>query len=492
VAYNQEGNNVIYTSATQHACNIESGVVSAEELTKSYLARINQLNPTINAIVAQDQEHSLLRAMELDQLALSGRSLGPLHGVPVTVKECFNVKGFKTTVNYPPLKNYRPSEDSILVSRLKDAGAILLGKTNVPTLLADSQTFGPLFPTANNPYDLTRSTGGSTGGGAAAVATGMTTFEIGSDIAGSIRNPAHYCGLFGLKPTQNGHPADGHVPPLPDRNVGYLDMNSTGPLARTMDDIELAYNVCYAPRWDYLRYLPIDREFPEHKKLSDFRIGWFDEILGIQCSTDTKKALEGMVSSLESAGAQVEKIKIDQQLLERILKLWAKIFGFVIGQDFSWPMRQLLKLKFQRDLSGSKLEAKRELHQGLSLNFKQFSSAQLEQQELTAELTKLFEAHDFLLSPTSAGPAFEHNQKHKPIPIDGDTLHYSDYCFSFVMPYNVTRLPVLTVPTGLNDDGLPIGLSFAGPHFSEKQLIRFGKLLESAGYRFQAPPEISL
>jgi len=259
-----------------------------------------------------------------------------------------------------------------------------------------------------------------------------------------------------------------------------------------MADIELAYNICYAPRWDYLRYLPIDRKLPEHKSLSDYRIGWFDEILGVHCSADTKKSLETMVETLEKSGAKVERVKLDRQLLDRILKLWAKIFGFIIGQDFSWPMRQLLKLKFQRDLRGSKIEARQALHQGLSLNFNQFSSAQLEQQELTAEFTKLFEDYDFLLSPTSAGPAFEHNPKHKPIPIDGDTLHYSDYCFSFVMPYNVTRLPVLTVPAGSNDEGLPIGLSFAGPHYSEKQLIRFGKLLEAAGYRFKAPSQFCI
>ena len=317
----------------------------------------------------------------------------------------------------------------------------------------------------------------------------MTTFEIGSDIGGSIRNPSHYCGLFGLKPTQNGHVQDGHVPPLPGTGNGFLDMNSTGPLARSMRDIELAYRIVYAPRWDYQRYLPVNTQWAQHSSLAGYRIGWYDQIHGIQCDSATRSAMEKMRQALENKGAKVEQIRIDPALSDRMYKTWVKMFGFVVGQDFKWPMRQALKLKFAHDIKGSRLNVKKELRQGLGLSFKQFSNAVREQQEVIAEFSAYFNHYDFLLSPTSVGPAFKHNPKHHAIETDGEHMHYTDYAFAFVMPYNVMRHPVLTVPVTQNKEGLPIGLSFIGPHHTEQQLIHFGHLLEAEGFEFR-PPEL--
>ena len=206
---------MIYKGASEHAQAIRNGACKITDLLEVYGNQIKKHNDKINAIVIDNIEAARESARLLENQLQEGKELGPLYGVPVTVKEAFNMKGLKTTVNYPRLKDYVPQEDSIFVKRLYEAGAIILGKTNVPMLLSDSQTFGPLYPTCNNPYDITRTPGGSTGGGAAAVAAGMTTFELGSDIGGSIRNPSHYCGLFGLKPTQNAHHQDGHIPPLP-------------------------------------------------------------------------------------------------------------------------------------------------------------------------------------------------------------------------------------------------------------------------------------
>ncbi len=481
---------MIYRHAAELADLIKVGELSSRDLTEAYLNRIDALNPRLHAIVADNREWVREQARQRDEIQAQSHELPPLHGVPVTVKESFNIKGLRTTVNYAPLKDYMPDEDSVIVTRLKQAGAVILGKTNVPMLLADSQTFGPLFPTCNNPYDPSRIPGGSTGGGACAVASGMTTFEIGSDIGGSIRNPAHYCGLFGLKPTQNGHAQDGHIPPLPGTGNGFLDMNSTGPLARSMRDIELAYRIVYAPRWDYQRYLPVHTQHAHHSSLAGYRIGWYDEIHGIQCDSATRQAMEKMRAALEKKGAKVEPMRIDPQLSDRMFKTWVKIFGFVVGQDFKWPMRQALKLKFAHDIKGSRLDVKKELKQGLGLKFKHYSRAVKEQQELIAEFSRYFDHYDFLLSPTSVGPAFKHNPKHRPINTDGETMHYTDYAFAFVMPYNVMRNPVLTVPTDQNKDGLPIGLSFIGPHHTEQALIHFGHLLEAEGFAFKAP-EIS-
>lgn len=480
---------MIYHGAQQHAQHIARKDYSAQDITQAYYQQISRHNKQLHAIVIDNSEAAIRQAQALDQQLANGLSCGPLHGVPVTVKESFNLAGSKTTVNYPPLKNNVAQQDSILVQRLKEAGAIILGKTNIPLLLADVQTFGPLYPTCNNPWDLTRTPGGSTGGGAAAVAAGMSSFELGSDIGGSIRNPSNFCGLFGLKPTQNSHGQDGHVPPLPKRPRGFAAMASTGPLARTMDDIALAYAVCYQPRWDYQRYLPVNVQRPMHHSLADYRVGYFDEQLGMGCSADTQHALSTMVSNLQAAGATVEKIQPDPQLMSRILENWVRLFGFVAGQDVNWVMRQGMRWMFGKDIKGSRINAKRALKQGLSLNFQAFTSALYEQQACIAEFSRYFDDYDVILSPTSAGPAFKHNHKHAPIDLDGEAVHYVDYAFLFVMPYNLMGNPVLTVPTGPGKTtGLPIGLSFAAPLHADDALIHFGKLIEASGYRFQAPP----
>ena len=478
---------MIYSSAHEHAQKLAKGEYSSQELTKAYYSRIQKLNPDINALVYLNEQRAIETAKELDQQRTRIENPGPLFGVPVTIKECFKMQGTPTTLNFPPLKNYVADENSIIVKRLQEAGAIILGKTNVPTLLTDAQTFGPLYPTCNNPFDRTRIPGGSTGGGAAAVASGMTTFEIGSDIGGSIRNPSHFCGLFGLKPTHNGHAQDGHIPPFPGHQVGFSAMNCTGPLARSMDDIELSYRICYAPRWDYLRNLPVNVTRPNHESLAGYKFACFDSLLGLQAGSDVRNAIDQFARRIEAEGGQVERIKLDDQLVTRILQNWARLFGFVIGQENSWPKRQIMKFLFGKDLKDSRIPAKKALAEGLSLNFKQFTYALYEQQETIAEFSKHYENFDFLVSPTSVGPAFKHNPKHEHIPLDGELIPYPDYCFMFVMLFNQLQNPVLTFPTGLNPEGLPIGLSVSAPHHAEQQLIHLGKLLERAGYRFQAP-----
>jgi amidase len=186
-----------FASASEHATSIREKRTSCQQLAELYINRIHQYNPALHALVISTEAEALRTARERDADLKHGIVRGPLHGVPVTVKEAFNLAGFRTTVNFPPLKNNIAATDALIVKRLKAAGASILGKTNIPTMLSDCQSFGPLYPTANNPYDVTRTPGGSTGGGAAAVAAGLTTIEIGSDIGGSIRLPAHFCACSG-------------------------------------------------------------------------------------------------------------------------------------------------------------------------------------------------------------------------------------------------------------------------------------------------------
>lgn len=458
-----------------------------KETLNDVFGRIEQDNAKLNAIVHVFEDAASERAKLLIEKCDQYKDK-PLYGVPVTIKESFAYKSSPTTINFPSLKNNKPEESSVLAERLEEAGAIIVGKTNVPTMLADCQTFGPLYPTANNPYDITRTPGGSTGGGAASLAAEFSFAEIGSDIGGSIRNPSNFCGLYGLKPTQNGHIHDGHVPPLPGKDLGFTALNSTGPLARSVSDLKAIYDVCYQPMPQYQQYMRVETDTPKHQELGKYKVAYFDSLVGMGCSRATKEGLARIIKALEDQGASVEKISIDDALAQRILQCWVKLFGFVAGQDFSWPIRKVMQLKFNSDLKGSNIEASKQLGEGLSLDFKEYSKALLEQKECTAEFFEYFENYDFILSPTTIGPAFEHNHRHKPITIDGQSYAYSDYCFGYVLPYNLMGNPVLCVPSGLDEVlKLPVGISVAAKHHSEQQLLHFGSLLEAQGFAFQAP-----
>ncbi|RUO23267.1 hypothetical protein CWE08_01030 [Aliidiomarina iranensis] len=481
-----------FLTANEVARLIQHGELTSAEATEFHLSRIKTLNPSLNAFVYENSTATRAAARNRDLAQINNEPLGLLHGVPISIKECFLWANTPTTLNFPPKRAYQANETSILVKRLLDAGAVILGKTNVPTLLADAQTFGPLYPTANNPFNLDYTPGGSTGGGAAAVAAGLSCFELGSDIGGSIRNPASFCGLFGLKPTENGYASDGHVPPYPEKNIGISVMNHTGPLARSVADLQLAYNVLYQADWQRLRYLPIDTQ-PSvinpsaEKPLTGCTIGYFDTLMGLQAGSDVQRAMVAMRNKVEAAGAKTVRITIDNDLAERMIKVWATLFGFMLGLNLAWPVRKIFHWKFNPALKASRLPASEELKRGLSLDAQAFSSALAAREQLIAEVNELFSQCDSVLSPTALGPAFPHNHKHHKIMLDGEAIPYLDYCFPFVAFYNLTGHPVLTVPAGLNANGLPVGLSLSAPHHHEQHLFALGAVLEQLGYRFQAP-----
>ncbi|RUO76354.1 amidase [Pseudidiomarina taiwanensis] len=471
-----------YLSARQIANDIASGKLDSAAITAHYLAQIERFNPQLNAFVDVYAERATAAAAAHDRIRdRDPDQCGPLHGVPISIKECFLLAGTGTTLNYPPLKQFKAEQTSLLVKRLLDAGAIILGKTNVPTLLSDAQTFGPIYPRCNNPHDLSRTPGGSTGGGAAALAADMCALELGSDIGGSIRNPSNFCGLFGLKPTENGHPLDGHVPPMPNSQLGFSAMNSTGPLARTATDLKLAYEVLYQPDYQHRLYLPQATQKAVPNTLQEMHFGVLESLYGLQPGTEVQAAMTQMKAGLEAAGAKVTPIQIDPQLTERLLLLWVKLFGFVMGQNLSWFIRKVFYMSFRQALSDSSLNARKAFKTGLSLDFVEFSRCLAERDEMIAEINQLYAPFDAVLSPTSLGPAFEHNPKHGKILLDGEQVPYVDYCFLFVALYNLTGQPVLSVPTGPQQSGLPIGLSFATEHHNEALLLKLGELLEQQG-----------
>src|SRR5256712_10993731 len=237
---------IVFCSTTQVAAAIRAGGVSATEVLEAHLAQIATHNPVLNAVVTMDAEQAHKRAREADKALARGEVWGPLHGVPFTLKDAHATAGMRTTTGFPPLANYVPQEDSTVTARLKAAGGILIGKTNVPVMLADYQSNNPIFGRTKNPWNIERTPGGSSGGAAAALASGMTPFEIGTDLAGSIRIPTHFCGLFGLKPTEQRVPLTGLIPGLPTPRSVRI-MSCIGPMARTVEDLALLYAIIAGP-----------------------------------------------------------------------------------------------------------------------------------------------------------------------------------------------------------------------------------------------------
>ena len=478
--------NSAFASAHEHAVAIREKRVSCRELAELYIERIHRHNPALHAIVIGNEDDAMRTARERDDDLTNNVVRGPLHGVPVTVKESFNLAGLRTTVNFPQLKDNLAASDALIVTRLKEAGATILGKTNIPTMLSDFQSFGPLYPTANNPFDVTRTPGGSTGGGAAAVAAGLTTLEIGSDIGGSIRLPAHFCGVFGLKPTENAamH-GGGHVPPLPDDRGGFGAMASMGPLARTVSDIELAWRIINQPEWKYFFHLP---EKPRVKTtLLNYRIAWFDDVGPVGCGDETKQVLGAFLRTLEAGGVRCDKKPFNNEWLNEACAVWGLLFGAIVGQDAPWIVRQLMKRQFTAIAKGSGIDLMGHVKAGLNLRFKEFSRALRRRVDLVRDLQRRFAEYDFIVSPVAAGPAFLHNQKHRPIDLEGRTLGYLDYAMPFVTIYNACGNPALVVPAGKTANGLPIGVQVAAPHYAEAELIHFGKLIEQLGLTCPKP-----
>jgi amidase len=474
-----------FASASEHAVSVRQKEVSSSELTALYYERIRKYNTRLNAIVCSNETDALRTARERDHDLTSGIVRGPLHGVPVTVKESFDLAGSRTTVNFSQLKANIAGADALAVRRLKDAGAIILGKTNVPMMLADYQTFGPLYPTANNPHDPSRTPGGSTGGGAAAVAAGLTALEIGSDLAGSIRLPAHFCGVFGLKPSENTMHAEGHVPPLPGSRGGFAAMVSIGPLARTMADIELAWNVINQPAWRYPFHVPAR---PRQKTaLRDYKIGWFDDVGPVACGDDTKKVLGEFLQLIEGEGVVCEKSPFDVHWLNEAYAVWGLLFGAMAAQDTSWIVRRVMNFQFRRMQRGSALNVFSSLKAGLEITFKEFSRALKRRQDLVRDLQARFDVYDFIVSPVAAGPAFAHNPGRRPISLDGRERAYIDYAMPFTIIYNACGNPALVVPAGRSAEGLPIGIQIAAAHYAEAELIQFGNMIERLGVRSVAP-----
>src|SRR5580698_902342 len=461
-------------SAVSMAEQIRRKKLSPVELVEAHLARIEKLNPKLNAFVQVDAEGARRQARAAED-AVSHEKLGPLHGVPISIKSSIEVKGMRCEAGSKLRTGLIAKKDSPLVSRLRDAGAIILGTTNTPELLMAWETGNLLYGHTSNPWDLSRTPGGSSGGEAAAIASGCSAGGVGSDGGGSIRVPAHFSGICGLKPTPGRIPATGHFP----TSVGpFTLLGVVGPMARTIADLKALFEAMQGPDDGDPSAAPVPVRWPNKEDLKALRIGYFEDDGRTPVTPETRAAIRTAVEGLKRAGFKVEPFRPEG--LELARQLWWQFFG-VAGGMLLGPV-----------LKGREAE--------LSPILKEFSTWVAAEPTHTAQTLldtwiqrdlvrmKVFEQmqdYPILLCPVAAIPAFRHGERSWKI--DGKTVQYLD-AWSYAEWFNLLGTPAVAVPVGESQEGLPIGVQISARPWQEELVLEVAAAVEQACGHGRRPP----
>src|SRR3989440_5301439 len=452
---------IVFSNTTQLAAAIRAGDVSATGLLEAHLAQIATHNPALNAVVTMDAEQAHKRAREADEALARGEIWGPLHGVPFTLKDAHATAGMRTTTGFPPL-DHVPHEDSTVPARLKAAGGILIGKTNVAMMLADYQSTNPIFGRTTNPWNSERTPGGSSGGAAAALAAGMTPFEIGTDLSASIRIPAHFCGLFGLKPTEQRVPLTGLIPGLPPPRPIRI-MSCIGPMARTVEDLALLYSIIAGPDGRDTEVQPVPVDDVPTLALKQLRIAFAPTFPGFPVAAEMREAVKALAQQLHPSCAAVEEATLPALDFNQELVSAGALIGMMTGafqpeeQERPTTLAQYLEALHRRDQS--------------MLAWEQF-----------------FEKWDVLLCPPSMVTAFPHCETGSPLQVDGQQVVYWMVSAHGTL-FNYTGHPAVVLPYKLDRDGLPIGVQLVGKRWDEARLLAMAKALSEVTGAFQRPPD---
>jgi len=464
--------------------------VSSRELVDSAISRIEALDPKINAVVVREFDRARIAADAADA-ALARGEQRPLLGLPMTVKEQFNVAGLPTTWGDPKFKDWRPDADALAVERLKAAGAIIIGKTNVPLRLSDWQSYNEVYGTTNNPWDLTRTPGGSSGGAAAALAAGFVPLEFGSDIGGSLRAPAHYCGVFSHKPSLDLVPQRGSGPPQTPAVSVRGDLAVIGPMARSAADLALELEVLAGPDElmegvGYKLALPPSR----HEKLIDFRVLVIDTHPLCPTADSIKSALNGLADRLAKLGCQVLRESPKLPDLARTSRTYGELLAAVYSLDLSPDDRARIDAA-AKALSPEDQSLAAYRLRGISANHSEWIRASRVRAILRGQWFNLFQEVDIVLCPPMPSLAFPHDhtpQRSRQLDIDGTKIPYGDQ-MAWAGIATLNRLPATTMPNGRSESGLPIGVQIIGGYLEDRSTIAFAGLIEREFGGF-TPPSI--
>lgn len=477
----------IFKSAEELTSMIRNHEATSVDIVKEFIAHIKNNNYKYNAIVWLREKEALEEAQKADEAVAKGGKLPALLGVPVTVKEEYWVKGLPVTLNAEMYKHFIAPRDGALVKQLKNSGAIIIGKTNVPTLLMDFQVQGEIYPVASNPYDTTRTPGGSSGGAAAALAAGFTTIELGSDLGGSIRLPSSFCGLYGLKTTfRSLNVTEGDGPDTSSKKKRFA-LNVAGPMARTVEDLESAWLVLRDAQPDTSVQQPIIWKEPSGRMLNQFRLAWVDEWnrenTSVKTGNSVKEKLSLLIDSLKQHGVLTNNTAPDTY--DEMMRSYFNCLGLLAGEGLSPEARKSVNesMKPWDDGSGTLTpfyETMSNPDEAAWMKWQEDNS------KLKTKWASFFKQYDFLICPITYGPAFKKCAKGTPIKVDGTTVSYFNYA-PYTTIINPTESPSLTIPLGLTEEGLPVAVQIIGPPFSEPELLYFAKLIKPLTAGFVRP-----
>ncbi len=460
------------------------GAIGCAELLEHYLARVARLDARLNAVVVTDLPRARARAKHLDSLPRD--AAGPLFGVPMTVKESFDVKDLPTTRGHADQRDHRAPADALLVARLEQAGAVVFGKTNVPVDLGDWQSYNALYGTTSNPWNLAHTPGGSSGGSAAALAAGLGGLELGSDIGGSIRVPAHFCGLFGHKSTWGLLPATGFAP----SDAGAMvDIAVSGPLARSARDLALALDVLAGPD-PAETGLTLNLPAPRATRLDALRVAVWAEQPGHATEAETVALLGALADRLEAEGARVSRTARPEFDADDAFQL----YGTLLGATFAArrPEAALIAMQAAKaQLRPDDRSADAAITRAADLSFREWYALNQRRHAIRRAWSAFFRDWDVLLCPAFGTAALPHMQDgqtwERQVGVDGRSVPYNDLLFWAGLTCGY-HLPASVAPLGLSRAGLPIGVQIAGPIYGDRTTIAVAGLLEAAWRGFTPPP----
>jgi Asp-tRNA(Asn)/Glu-tRNA(Gln) amidotransferase A subunit family amidase len=464
-----------FLPAVSMAEQIRRKAISPVELVEAHLSRIEKLNPRLNAFIQLDAENARHQARAAEAAVARHQVLGPLHGVPISVKSSIDVAGMCCETGSKLRAGHVAAEDAPLVARLRKAGAIVLGVTNAPELLMAWETDNLLYGRTNNPWDLSRTPGGSSGGEAAAIAAGCSAAGVGSDGGGSIRVPAHFSGICGLKPTPGRVPASGHFP----ESVGpFTLIGVVGPMARSVADLKVLFEVMQGFDDADPSAAPVPVRWPVDEDLKKLRIGCFEDDGRTPVTEETRAAVKNAAAALRRAGFLVEAFRPEG--LEEVRQLWWKFFGVAGGM-----MLETMTKGREADLSPTLRQfrlwvASEPAHTGESL-----LDTWVRRDIVRGRILKQMREYPILLCPVAAVPAFHHGERSWKV--DGKIVKYLD-AWSYTEWFNLLGTPAVVVPVGQSAEGLPIGVQIAGRPWEEESVLQVAAALEAQCSAWRRPP----
>ncbi|HVY90409.1 MAG TPA: amidase family protein [Hyphomonadaceae bacterium] len=476
----------IFESARELTAKLARGELSAADLLEAQIARHEAVDPVINAVVRTDLPAARARAKELDRQLKSEGPAGPLHGLPITIKDTFDVEGMPATSGAPEYAN-RPAKtpDAAAVARLRAAGAVIWGKTNTPYLAGDNQTFNQVHGRTSNPWDISRTPGGSSGGAAAALATGITPLELGSDIGGSLRLPAHFCGVAALKPTFGRAPILGHVPPAPG-SLSVRDLNVAGPMARNVGDLRLMLNV-----------LTADNGGPQKRpSLKSRRIALWTDEPSFPLSAECRGAVETAAEAAAEAGAQVMVAKpgVDGGAL---IDLYLQLLLPILATDMPTTLVKAMEVgrPIARMMARGEPFSRGKWALYSAATHHDWLRADESRQRLKRRVAEFFTRWHAIITPIAPSTAFEHIETGDAVTrllaVDGQPTPYHAF-HSWIALATVCHLPAAVVPVPRKPGELPCGVQIIGPEGGDHDVLAIAEALEAELGGFQRPPEDNL